>query len=104
MKAKISATELGRELASVLSRVRRQGESFLIEQDGEAVTTLEPLGASPGGTGRTLTNALRGLPDGDRDVAADPSGGPAKPARTTTNVRPIEPSSYGHSVSGQRDL
>jgi len=60
MIANIPATELGRELTSVLSRVRRQGESFLIKQDGEAVATLEPVGASRGATWRTLTQALRG--------------------------------------------
>ena len=61
MNANIPATELGRELTSVLSLVRRHGESFLvIEQDGEAIATLEPVGASRGATWRTLTQALRG--------------------------------------------
>jgi len=71
MNANIPATELGRELASVLSRVRRKGESFLIEQDGEAVASLEPVGASRGATWRTLTQALPDRPIGDLDVAAD---------------------------------
>jgi len=73
MKAKISATELGRELAAILDRVRRQGQSFLIEidQDGEAVATLEPVGASHGVTWRTLSKALRDQPVGDADFAAD---------------------------------
>jgi len=71
MRAKTSATELARELAADLHWVHRQGQSFLIEQDGEAVATLEPLGVSPGSTWRTLTNALRGLPNGDRDFASD---------------------------------
>ncbi len=44
MNANIPATELRWELASVLSGVRRKGESFLIAQDGEAVATLEPVG------------------------------------------------------------
>lgn len=71
MNANIPATELGQELASVLSRVRRQGESVLIEQDGKAVATLEPVGASRGATWRTLTQALPDRPIGDVDFAAD---------------------------------
>ncbi len=72
MDANIPTTELRWELASVLSGVRRQGESILvIEQDGEAVATLEPVGASRGATWRTLTQALPDRPIGDIDVAAD---------------------------------
>ena len=71
INANIPATELRWELASVLSRVRRQGESFLIEQDGEAVASLEPMGASPGTTWRTLTHALHDRSIGDIDFAAD---------------------------------
>jgi len=72
ISANIPATELGRELTSVLSRVRRHCESFLvIEQDGEAIATLEAVGASRGATWRTMTEALRGWPSGDVDFAAD---------------------------------
>ena len=72
MDANIPATELRWELTSVLSRVRRQGESFLvIEQDGEPVATVEPLKTSGGATWHTLTQALGGRPIGDLDVAAD---------------------------------
>ncbi len=71
MRARISVTELGRDLAAVLDRVRRQGHSYLIEQDGEAVATLEPIGTSRGATWRTLSTALRDLPNGDFDFAAD---------------------------------
>ena len=71
MRAKISATELGRELAAILDRVRLERQSFLIEQDGEAVATLEPLRAVRGTTWPTLTEALRELPDTDVDFAAD---------------------------------
>lgn len=53
MRAKTSATELTRELAADLHSVHRQGQSFLIEQDGEAVATREPVGASCGAAGRT---------------------------------------------------
>ncbi len=71
MKARISATELGRDLAAILDRVRRQRYSFLIEQDGEAVATLEPVGAAHVATWRTLTEELRGWSIGDVDFAAD---------------------------------
>ncbi len=71
MKAKILATELGRELTAILDRVRRHGSSFLIEQDGEAVATLEPTGTPGGATWRTLEQALRDRPMGDVEFAAD---------------------------------
>jgi hypothetical protein len=89
MRAKIPATEPGRELAAVQNRVRRQGHSFLIEQDGEAVATLEPMGASRGVTWRTLTPALRDLPDGDVDFAADFETVQRIQPEMPTNVWPI---------------
>jgi antitoxin (DNA-binding transcriptional repressor) of toxin-antitoxin stability system len=70
MRARISATELGRELAAILDRVRLERQSFLIEQDGEAVATLEPVRAARGTTWPTLSEALRELPDTDVDFAA----------------------------------
>ena len=56
---------------AVLDRVRRQGQSFLIEQDGEVVATLEPTGATRGATWRTLAQALREVPSADADFAVD---------------------------------
>ena len=38
----ITATELGRNLSDVLSRVQYQGESFLIQRNGQPVATLGP--------------------------------------------------------------
>lgn len=63
--------ELGRELTAILDRVRCHGSSFLIEQDGEAVATLEPVGTSGGATWGTLAQALRDRPIGDGEFAAD---------------------------------
>jgi antitoxin (DNA-binding transcriptional repressor) of toxin-antitoxin stability system len=71
MRARISATELGRELAAILDRVRLERQSFLITQDGEAVATLEPLRAVRGTTWSTLAEALAELPEIDIDFAAD---------------------------------
>lgn len=71
MRTKITASDLGRELAAVLDQVRRHGQSFLIERDGEVVATLEPMGAARGATWRTLAQALRGEPSVDVDFAAD---------------------------------
>jgi antitoxin (DNA-binding transcriptional repressor) of toxin-antitoxin stability system len=43
MDTRITPSELGRELADILDRVRTHGEGFLIEQDGVAVATLGPI-------------------------------------------------------------
>jgi len=88
MRAKISATELGRGLSAVLNRVRRQGLSFLIKQDSEAVATLEPLGAPRGVTWRTLKAALRTLLDADPDFAADLEEVHRNQPKIPNNVRP----------------
>jgi antitoxin (DNA-binding transcriptional repressor) of toxin-antitoxin stability system len=71
MKARISASELGRELAKVLDRVRREGQSYLIEQDGEAIASLEPTEVVRSTTWHTLEQALDDLPDTDVDFVAD---------------------------------
>jgi len=91
MNANIPATELGRELTSVLSLVRRHGESFLvIEQDGEAIATLERVGASRGATWRTLTQALPDQPTGDVDFAADLEDVQRNQPEIQITVRPSE--------------
>ncbi len=71
MRAKISASELGRERAAVLDRVRHRGQAFLIEQDGEVVATPEPVGLARSATWKTLSQALHELPDTDEDFAGD---------------------------------
>lgn len=63
--------ELGRDLVAVLDRVRRRGDSFLIEQDGEAVAILEPMETAGNATWRTLSKVLRDLPNDDLDFADD---------------------------------
>ena len=42
MEHRISVTELARRLADVLDRVRTQGDSFVVEVEGDAVARLVP--------------------------------------------------------------
>ena len=42
MEKKITATELAKSLSDILSRVHYQGETFVIERNGETVATLAP--------------------------------------------------------------
>ena len=69
MRARISVTELSRELQSILDRVHWQGDSFVIEQDGEAVAALEPVAGVA--TWSSLAKDLRDVPLPDAAFAAD---------------------------------
>jgi antitoxin (DNA-binding transcriptional repressor) of toxin-antitoxin stability system len=71
MRARISVTDLSRDLVAVLDRVHRQGESFLIEQDGETVAALEPVTGPHVATWSTLAAVLRDVPHPDAAFAAD---------------------------------
>jgi antitoxin (DNA-binding transcriptional repressor) of toxin-antitoxin stability system len=42
MSTTISTTELARNLADVLDRVRNRGEQFTVERDGEPIASLGP--------------------------------------------------------------
>jgi antitoxin (DNA-binding transcriptional repressor) of toxin-antitoxin stability system len=42
VETRISATELARGLSNILNRVRRSGERFVIERNGETVAVLGP--------------------------------------------------------------
>ena len=42
---RISATEAARSFSDVVSRVRYQGEEFIVEKGGEAVCLISPVGA-----------------------------------------------------------
>jgi antitoxin (DNA-binding transcriptional repressor) of toxin-antitoxin stability system len=50
---KISATEAARSFSDVVSRVRYQGEEFIVEKGGEAVCRISPVG-----TGRTAKSTI----------------------------------------------
>jgi antitoxin (DNA-binding transcriptional repressor) of toxin-antitoxin stability system len=55
---KISATEAARSFSDVVSRVRYQGEEFIVEKGGEAVCRISPVGG--GGAARsTIGDFLR---------------------------------------------
>jgi len=69
MKTKISATQLSRDLATVLDQVRRRGDSYLIEQDGEAIATLEPAAGVT--TWSSLAKDLHSEPRPDLAFADD---------------------------------
>jgi len=62
MSARISATDMARNFADVVNRVRYRGEEFLIEKGGEAVARLGPLEAPPPlGTLRDLVRLVEKL-------------------------------------------
>ena len=42
METKITATELARNLSTILNRVRYRGERFRVERNGEVVAILAP--------------------------------------------------------------
>lgn len=71
MKEIITASELRRDLSSILLRVRRQRESFLIKENGELVATLEPAGVSSTGTWTTLAEVLQDAVEVDAAFAND---------------------------------
>ena len=71
MPTKVTATELARNLSDVLSRVRYQGEEFLIERNGEPIATLAPLPQRPRMTLAEAVEALNQLGWPDEDFAND---------------------------------
>lgn len=42
LETRISATELARGLSEILTRVRRKGERFVIDRNGEPIAVLSP--------------------------------------------------------------
>lgn len=84
---RITATEAARNFSKVLDRTKHQGETFLVERNGEPVAEIRP--APKRSTGADLVAFLRQPPpDPDwerdmleiiaerkRDIARDPWGG-----------------------------
>jgi antitoxin (DNA-binding transcriptional repressor) of toxin-antitoxin stability system len=58
---KITATEAARSFSNVVSRVRFQGEEFIVEKGGEAVCKISPVAVS--GARSTVADLLRLLSD-----------------------------------------
>lgn len=67
MDARISSTELARNLSDLLNRVRYRGESFVILRNGEEVGVLRPVTGRSGATLRELVRRIEegGFPDDD---------------------------------------
>jgi antitoxin (DNA-binding transcriptional repressor) of toxin-antitoxin stability system len=65
MEQTISATELAKNLSSILSRVQYRGERFVVERNGEPVAAIGPVGAPAGLSVRELFDLVRriGFPD-----------------------------------------
>jgi antitoxin (DNA-binding transcriptional repressor) of toxin-antitoxin stability system len=70
MRARISVDDFSDDPGAILDRVR-QGDSFLIEQDGDAVAALEPVGPRAAATWRSLAAALENEPSADPAFADD---------------------------------
>lgn len=69
MKTVISATTLARTLGDVLGRIRYRRDSFVIERNGVAVATLEPMEPRSGTSLRSALAAWRGATAPDADFA-----------------------------------
>jgi prevent-host-death family protein len=70
MEYRISATELARNVGSVVGRVRFRGDSFVVERNGRPVARVLPAaGASPVSLGEALS-AWRAAGEPERDFAA----------------------------------
>ncbi len=67
----ITAADLAQDLSDVLDRVRRQGEQFKIERDGEQVAVLGPTGQPIRFTVGDFIALLERLPLPDDEFAAD---------------------------------
>jgi antitoxin (DNA-binding transcriptional repressor) of toxin-antitoxin stability system len=71
MEKKITATELAKNLSSVLSRVQYRGDRFVVERNGEAVASLGPVEGHSGIKVRELFGLLSQLPRPDEGFADD---------------------------------
>ncbi len=71
MEKKITATELAKNLSTVLSRVQYRGERFVVERNGDAVASLGPLEAPSGITVGELFDLLRRISRPDEGFADD---------------------------------
>lgn len=69
MRATISVLDFSENPSAIMDRVRR-GDSFLIEQDGEAIAALEPVGVRGAPSWQTLMKTLHDGPSGDPEIAA----------------------------------
>lgn len=71
MTTTITATQLSKNLADVLNRVRYRGERFTVARNGEPIATLGPSEAPKGITLRELAARIGDLPLPDEGFADD---------------------------------
>ena len=71
METTITATELSRSLSDILSRVRYQGETFIVERNGVPVATLAPPAPGKRMTWGEFKEFLEQHPPPDEDFARD---------------------------------
>jgi antitoxin (DNA-binding transcriptional repressor) of toxin-antitoxin stability system len=71
MEKRLSATELAKNLSSILSRVQYRGERFVVERNGEAVASIVPVEPTKGMTVKEFFEFLRQIPRPDDQFADD---------------------------------
>lgn len=69
MTVTISVADRRWDLSAVLDRVHRQAETYLIEQDGEAVAAIRPIEDEEPVTWQPLTNRLHAVALDDSSFA-----------------------------------
>lgn len=47
MSTSVTSTQLAKGLSDILNRIYYQGESFVVERNGQAVASLAPIQAAP---------------------------------------------------------
>jgi prevent-host-death family protein len=60
MKNTVTATELARNVADILARVRYRGESFVVERNGRPIARIVPAGPPPASLADALSAWLSG--------------------------------------------
>lgn len=71
METRITATELARNVSSILNRIRYRGERFVVERNGETIAVLAPPQESSRKPIRDLIEALNAMGWPDEDFAKD---------------------------------
>lgn len=71
MESRVSATEAARRFDDILRRVRASGESFVVEEGGDAICRIIPATPRPGFTGRDFLDLVNTAPRPDPAFADD---------------------------------
>ncbi len=70
-ETRLTATQLARSLSDVLSRVRYNGERFIIERNGEPVAIIAPARSPANATVRDFVAFAMSRPTPDPEFADD---------------------------------